>query len=232
MPETKRNELQEAYWKYLLLEGDRPKSVFAFMHSLELEEAEFYDSYGSLEALEASYWQMTVDATIEVLEKDEDYAEYPADQKLLAFFYTYITHIQGNRSRLVEYFPKVRTIMAVMPSQNDRLKGMRHSFREFAKGIVTEGVAQKIFADRKKLTEQYDRFLWMHFVAILQFYIKDESAEFQDTDAFIEKSTHLGIQSAAHGVLESGFDFLRFMAGKDERLEGLSKIISKFIPNK
>lgn len=228
MPETKKNELQDAYWKYLLLEGERPKSVYAFMHSLEREEAEFYESYASLEALEATYWQMTVDATVEVLEKDEDYAEYPADQKLLAFFFTYITHIQGSRSRLVEYFPKMRSIM--VPSQSDRLKGMRHSFRNFAKGVVAEGVAQEIFADRKKLTDQYDRFLWMHFVAILQFYIKDESAEFQDTDAFIEKSTHLGIQSAAHGVLESGFDFIRFMAGKDERLEGLSKIISKFIP--
>ena len=230
MPETNRNELQTAYWKHLLIEGERPKSVFAFMHSLDRDEAEFYESYASLEVLEANYWQMTVDATVQVLEEDEDYAEYSADQKLLAFFYTYITHIQGNRSRLVEYFPKMRSVMTVMPGQSDSLRGMRRSFRDFAKGIVTEGIAQEIFADRKKLTEQYDRFLWMHFVAILQFYIKDESPEFQDTDAFIEKSTHFGIQSAAHGVLESGFDFLRFMAGKDERLEGLSKMISKFIP--
>jgi len=158
MPETKKNELQDAYWKYLLLEGERPKSVYAFMHSLEREEAEFYESYASLEALEATYWQMTVDATVEVLEKDEDYAEYPADQKLLAFFFTYITHIQGSRSRLVEYFPKMRSIM--VPSQSDRLKGMRHSFRNFAKGVVAEGVAQEIFADRKKLTDQYDRFFY------------------------------------------------------------------------
>ncbi len=230
MPEIKKNDLQDAYWNHLLLKGERPKSVYALMLSLERDEAEFYESYASLEVLEASYWQMTVDATIEVLEKDEDYAAYPADQKLLAFFYTYISHIQGSRSRLVEYFPSMKHIMAVMPTKGDRLKGMRHSFKHFAKSVVAEGVEHKIFADRKKLTEQYDRLLWMHFVGVLQFYIKDESPNFQDTDAYIEKSTHFAIQAAAHGVLESGFDLLRFLAGKDERLEGVSKMISKFIP--
>lgn len=200
------------------------------MHSLERDEAEFYKCFASLEVIEASYWQMTVDVTIEVLEKDEDYAEYPADQKLLAFYYTYISHIQSSRSRLVEYFPRMKHMMTVMPNKGDRLKGMRHSFKHYVKGVVAEGVKHEIFADRKKLTEQYDRLLWMHFVGVLHFYIKDESPDFQDTDAYIEKSTHFATQAAASGVLESGFDFLRFIAGKDERLEGMSKMISKFIP--
>ncbi len=218
------DELQDAYWKYLLIEGARPKSVFALMDSLQREEAEFYQSYASLEALESSYWQSTVDGTIRVLKADEDYAEYPADQKLLAFFYTYITHIQGSRSRFVEYFPK--------PSlgSTDSLKGMSQSFKTYAKEIVSEGVQQGIFADRKKMLDYYDRFIFMHFLAIIHYYIKDSSEDFQDTDAFIEKSTHFGIQSAASGVLESGFDFVRFIAAKDDRLQGLSKMISKFIP--
>ncbi len=194
------------------------------MDSLQRDEAEFYQSFASLDAIEAHYWQSTVDGTIEVLEADADYAEYPADQKLLAFFFTYITHIQSNRSRFVGYFPKPGL------SMSDRLKGMSNSFKAYAKDIVTEGVEQGIFADRKKMLDYYDRLIWMHFLAVIHFYIKDSSEDFQDTDAFIEKSTHFGIQSAAHGVLESGFDFVRFLAGKDDRLKGLSKMISKFIP--
>jgi hypothetical protein len=224
MSENDQNDIQEAYWKHLLLTGERPKSVYAFMASMEREEAEFYESYTSLEAIESAYWQATVDNTIEVLEKDEDYAAYPADQKLLAFFFTYITHIQGNRSRFVGYFPEH------CMSKPSSLKWMENSFKAYAKNIVSEGVQQEVFADRKKLLEYYDRFIFMHFIAIIHFYIKDSSKDFQDTDAFIEKSCQFAFQSAAQGVLESGFDFVRFMAGKDERLKGMSKMISKFIP--
>ena len=224
MSENAKNDLQNAYWKHLLLKGERPKSVFALMDSLQREEADFYQSYASLEALESAYWQSTVDETIAVLTADEDYADYPADQKILAFFFTYITHIQGNRSRFVGYFPKPK--MGIPHS----IKGMKHSFQTYAKEIVNEGVSQGVFADRKKLLEYYDHFIFMHFLAIIHFYIKDNSIDFQDTDAFIEKSTNFAIQSAAHGVLESGFDFVRFIAGKDDRLKGLSKMMSKFIP--
>jgi hypothetical protein len=224
MSEHDIDEIQNAYWKHLLTEGTRPKSVYAFMHMLGREEAEFYKHYASLDALECGYWEATVEQTVKVLHEDEDYAEYPADQKLLAFFFTYITHIQGSRSRFVGYFPKP------MKGHGDHLKGMRHRFKHFAKDVVHEGVEQGVFADRKKLLEYYDKFLFMHFLAIIHFYLKDDSKDFQDTDAFIEKSTNLWIQSAAHGVLESGFDFVRFMAGQDDRLKGLSKMISKFIP--
>ena len=217
-------DLQDSYWKHLLLKGERPKSVYAFMDSLGRSESEFYEAFASLDALESAYWQATVDETIKVLGQDGDYAEYPADQKLLAFFYTYITHIQRDRSRFVGYFPKPCF------RASDILKGMKCSFQAYANEIVREGVEQGVFADRKKLIEYYDHFIFIHFLAIIHFYIKDSSDNFQDTDAFIEKSSQLAFQSAASGVLESGFDFVRFMVGKDEKFAGLSKMMSKFIP--
>jgi hypothetical protein len=124
----------------------------------------------------------------------------------------------------VGYFPKPYFRMS------DFLKGMKFSFQAYANEIVREGVEQGIFADRKKLLEYYDHFIFAHFLAIIHFYIKDSSENFQDTDAFIEKSSQLAFQSAASGVLESGFDFLRFMVGKDEKFAGLSRMMSKFIP--
>ncbi|MFT5633053.1 MAG: hypothetical protein ACI9SQ_000765 [Rubritalea sp.] len=238
MSDNAQNDLQEPYWKHLLLKGKRPKSVYALMDSLQREEAEFYENYASLDALESAYWQSTVDETINVLEHDEDYAEYPADQKLLAFYFTYITHIQKNRSRFVGHFPKlpnpdqhcsIHDIKLSM-SMPHSLKGMSRSFKHYAKSIVKEGVQGGIFADRKKLTDQYDRLLLVHFLAVINYYIKDNSESFQDTDAFIEKSTNFAIQAAADGVLEAGFDFVRFIVGKDDRLKGMSKMMSKFIP--
>jgi len=155
MSENDVRELEDAYWKHLLMKGERPMSVYAFMDSLGREEADFYQSYTSLDNLEASYWLATVDGTIRVLEEDEDYADYPADQKLLAFFFTYITYIQGARSRFVEYFPKLHLKHGVMMPSS--LKGMGRRFRAYAEGIVSEGVEQGVFADRKKLLEQWQQ---------------------------------------------------------------------------
>lgn len=219
-----KTELQDSYWRYILTEGEKPKSVFAFMEHHELEEAEFYSHFSGFDTLEIMYWQSTVTETIDVLEKDDDYAEYLADQKLLAFLFTYIAHIQKHRSRFVQYFPKMS---GMTPGA---LKSMKESFSQFANGIVNEGVQQGVFADRKRLLGYYDRFIWMHFLAVIHYYIKDQSEDFQDTDAFIEKSVTVAVQSAASGVLESGFDFIRFMVGKDDRFKGLAKMMSKFIP--
>ena len=219
-----KTEIVDRYWKFLLTEGKRPESVYAFASELEMEESQFYTVFSSLGLIERDYWSSTMTDTISVLENDEDYGDYPVDQKLLAFFYTYITHIQTHRSRFVHFFPK----MAVIDEKN--LSGMKQHFREFMKVVVASGVAEGTFADRKKLTESYDKMLWIHFLAVIRFYLQDESEGFQDTDAFIEKSLKVGVQSAAHGVLDSGIDLLRFMVGKDDRFKELGKVISKFIP--
>lgn len=221
MSDISRTELEEKYWHFLLTEGCRPKSVYAFMHSIELEEGEFYKHYATMDALESGYWKSTVDETISVLEADEDYATYPADQKLLAFYYTYFTHVQKHRSRLTEFFPKIGITTV------KTLQGMRESYRAFAKNIVAQGVQEGIFADRKKLMDLYDRGMFEHFRMMIMFYIKDTSEDFQDTDAFIEKSVKFGIDGATSGVLESGLDFARFMVGK---IPGGSEWMEKLMP--
>jgi len=219
-----KNEIVDHYWKHLLTEGERPKSVFAFAAELGVDEAVFYEHFSSLSLIEKDYWESTVVETITAVESDNEFGDYPVDQKLLAFFFTYITHIQKHRSRFVHYFPKMSFCDEKM------LAPMKHAFCDFMKHIVASGVEEGTFADRKKLTESYDKLLWMHLLAVIRFYLHDESEAFQDTDAFIEKSLKVGVESAAHGVLDSGLDFLRFMAGKDERLAKMTKMLSKFIP--
>ncbi len=219
-----KNEIVDHYWKYLLTEGKRPKSVYAFTSQLDMEEASFYEHFSSFNVIERDYWESTVIETITAVESDDEFGDYPVDQKLLAFFFTYITHIQKHRSRFAHYFPKMSLC------EEKALAPMKHSFRNFMKYIVASGVEEGTFSDRKKLTESYDKLLWMHLLAVIKFYLHDESDSFQDTDAFIEKSLKVGVQSAAHGVLDSGLDFLRFMVGKDERLKKMSEMMSKFIP--
>ncbi len=202
-PSKTAPDIPSAYWHYLLTHGKRPASVYAFTHEIEMEEADFYAHAASFSSLEARYWKNTIEETITVLESDEDYSGYAPDQKLLAFFYTYFSHIQKHRSRLVEFFPR--------PGCYQSLKPMRATFVEYTKDIITQGLEDGSIADRKKLTEKYPQLLFEQFRSIIEFYRKDHSEEFQDTDAFIEKSVRFGADVARSGTLDSAFDLGRFL---------------------
>jgi len=203
-----KDKLVNQYWKHLLTEGSRPASVFAFSEQLGQEESAFYEHFSSFESLEGSYWKSTVEETVATLHEDSDYANYPADQKLLAFFYTWFAHVQKHRSRLVKYFPK----MGLCGMKT--LQPMRHSFLSYATELIKKAVEDGTIADRKKLNDYYDRALFEHFRMLIEFYRNDNSDGFQDTDAFIEKSTQLAIDSAHNGVIDSALDLARFMLRK------------------
>jgi len=200
--------VEDAYWRYLLEKGSRPNNVFAFTDKVGMKEGEFYEFYAGFDALESIYWKRQIEETIEVLDEDEDYESYPAEQKLLAFFYTYFAHVQKNRSRLVEYFPKPGLCGMKI------LQPMRNVFLVFAKSVVQAGLEDGTLADRKKLMDYYDRAMFEHFRMVIEFYRNDASEGFQDTDAFIEKTVKLAVDGASAGVLDSAIDLARFMLRK------------------
>lgn len=204
--EQTKDTMVEKYWHYLLTKGTRPNSVYAFTEEIGVEESDFYTHASSFEALESQYWLSLTEDTIKILRNDEDYANYSPEQKILAFFYTFFLHVQKNRSRLVSYFPKIGTLSGLKP--------MRQSFIHFAKEIITQGVEDGSIADRKQLTEKYPHLLFEQLRGIIEFHKNDQSPEFQDTDALIEKSVRLSADIASAGTLDSAFDLGRFLLRK------------------
>lgn len=204
----KSPDVVSMYWDHLLTHGERPKSVYAFCKDVGIEEAEFYQHASSFESIESKYWQGTVAETIEVLEADEDYSNYDTHQKLLAFCYTYFAHVQKHRSRLVEYFPCREQIMP------NNLTGMRSTFVTWADELVHAGIDAGEIADRKKLNSLYGKGLFEQLRFLIEYYRKDTSENFQDTDALVEKSVKFFSESARSGVLDSALDLARFMLRK------------------
>ncbi|WP_018971032.1 hypothetical protein [Rubritalea marina] len=204
--DTNKHTIESKYWHHLLTDGKRPTSVYAFTQEIGIEEAEFYRVATSFEALEANYWEGLVSDTIAVLHKDDEYPSYPPEQKLLAFFFTFFLHAQKHRSRLVSYFPGAKNMNLMKP--------MRSKFIEFATEVVKEGVQDGSIADRKQLTTKYPHLLFEQLRAVVEFHKRDQSVDFQDTDALIEKSVRLGADIASTGTLDSALDLGRFLLGK------------------
>ncbi len=205
---AKKEGLGDVYWRKLLLEGKRPATVFAFCEEVGIGEGDFYEEYSGFEGIEAGYWKGTVEETIGVLEKDKDFGTFSGEEKLLSFFYTWFEHVKGDRSRVVHFFPKSGACGMKV------LRPMREVFLGFAEELVRESVESGEIADRKKFNQYYGRALFEHFRMLVEFYRKDTSEGFQDTDAFIEKSTKVAIETARNGVLDSAVDLGRFLLRK------------------
>lgn len=206
--QLQKEKIEEAYWDAILVEGKVPETVYGLCKSIEIKEAEFYDHYASLEAIESAFWASGVEETLAILEKDKDVAEYDVNQKLLAFFYTYFAHIQAHRSRFVKHFP---CLLQNGLHCGVKQKSMETAFTSFAKELIQQGLAEGHIADRKGLMKLYPHALFQHFKVIIHYYIKDQSEQFQDTDAFIEKTVKLAIESMGSGVLDSAIDTVRFL---------------------
>ena len=80
--------IKQAYRDYLLMEGKQPASVFKFCKDNSMAEAEFYDHFGSFEALEKSIWQGYIENTRQKLEADEAYAQFTSREKILTFYFS------------------------------------------------------------------------------------------------------------------------------------------------
>ena len=202
---TKVPSISDLYWHHVLTEGSQPRSVYAFCQLAGIEEATFYEQASSFDAIEADYWKSCIAETIQVLDADEDYADYDTQQKLLSFYYTFFAHVQRHRSRLVERFP---CIQQMMPSS---IRPMRSTFTAWAEDLIQQGIENGDIADRKKLNDLYPKGLFEQLRFLIDYYKKDTSESFQDTDALVEKSVRFFTDSARSGVLDSALDLARFM---------------------
>jgi len=203
---TPRARIIDAYWRHRLIEGRPPHSVFAFCESIGIGEETFHAEFSGFAAIESAWWTDLATTTISTLEQDSDYGAYDARQRLLAFHYTLVATAQPCRSRLTESLPPPG------PGLPAALRPLHTATRPFFEALVRQGIADKLIADRGKLSDLYPRALWEQLRWILDYHRRDTSAKFEDTDAFIEKSVRLFFDAAGTGVVESALDLARFLA--------------------
>ncbi|MEM0965147.1 MAG: hypothetical protein AAGJ81_03210 [Verrucomicrobiota bacterium] len=198
----------EAYRIHVLEEGEPPASVYAFCSKIGIEESEFFKEFSSLEALESEIWAERIRFVRDTLNGDKDYADYSPHQKSLAFFYTFLEAIMGQRSWYLARFPRE------YPSRDPLfLQGFRRSFMEWANEVAQENRDGAI-AKRINAKTIVANLLYAHFRSIIKFALEDKSKGFERTDAYVEKSTRLFFELADANLAESAVDLFRFLSGR------------------
>ena len=193
------------YRTYLLEHGRPPASVYALTQQIDLPETEFYDHFHGLEAVEQAIWQDLFKQARRQAEAQEVYAQYSVREKLLAFYYTLVEILKGQRS-----FVQV-SLQRMQPGRFEPLITAREAFKDYARELVSEGVATREILNRPLLTSRYADGLWLQTKLLLSFWRKDRSPGFEETDAFIEKTVNASLDLMGRTPTDSLLDLGKFL---------------------
>lgn len=182
------------------------RSVARFCKETGIAEAVFFKHFPSLHALEKAFWRHWISGVISAVEKGNDWEEFAARERYLAFLFALVQSANERRSLLLERFHDISPL-----THPGALEGLRAEFLDFAHRIVDRGRETGEIADRRGITSLYPGILYVHLRWVIDQYLKDESEGFERTDAFIEKTVTLAFDLFRSQALDSAADLLRFL---------------------
>jgi hypothetical protein len=202
-----KENLVALYMDAVLDHNEVPQSVYSFAKMNHFEESEFYRFFGSFEALEAAIYELFFEKTMKTLDKSKEYKDYDAMNQLLSFYFTFFGNLTANRS----YVSKSLQMEMGGLNQMKKLKTLRKKFLNFIDeldlGVID--IKNKRIDDIKDsvVNESY----WIQMLVTLKFWLDDDSADFEKTDLFIEKSIAASFELANSKPLKSVVDFGKFL---------------------
>lgn len=211
---TNKQSLQTGFREYVLTHSRKPHSVYELCQFLNLEEQIYYPHYSSLRALERDLWAGFFETAKTTMESEPVYQEYSAREKFLSFFYTLQELLKANRSFISLAFQTKSLRLPLLGTNDNHLRVFKQKYVAWAKGLVQEGIQNQEIKRRVIISAQYNKLLWPVAYQIIQFWINDDSKDFERTDAFIEKIAHFSFDLMGVTPVDSALDLLRFVVSK------------------
>ncbi|MFC5284319.1 TetR family transcriptional regulator C-terminal domain-containing protein [Pedobacter alpinus] len=203
-----KQKIETAYIDYVLTEGKKPTSVFAFAKKNKFAEEEFYKHFGSFEAIDAAIWTSLFTQTINEVKAQEIWDTYSVREKALSFYYSFFELLKSKRSfvnySMAQFKKGIHT-----PVQ---LKESKETFEEFSTALINEGLETGEINERKFVTAKYKDALWLQLAFLLNFWLKDFSAGFEKTDEAIEKGVNVTFDLFQRSPIDNLLDYGKFLA--------------------
>ena len=204
MDKTQEKIVHE-FIKYLLEHKKQPASVMAFTDQLKLKESTFFKYFKSFDDLEKTFWKIIFDEVLIQISSQDVYQSYSVNEKLLAFYYSWIEKLKDYRS-YAGYVSKNEKFYEYYPSEFELFK---NDFTDFVGNLIEEGLMTEEIAKRQFIADKYKYLLWAQPVSIFKFWVKDESDNYQDTDALIEKTVNFSFDLMRSNSVDSFFDLAK-----------------------
>jgi AcrR family transcriptional regulator len=187
--------------------GHAPANVFQLCEHLEIAETEFYHHFGSLEKVEESVLLIRWQEVAEKFAQDEQFATFGITEKMLTLHFAFIESLRDIRSYLLWKFKDWKNPM-------DQIKGLmslRQAFQDTVSPMLNAASNLGEIPDRKVISKLNVEALGMNLAFVIHFWLKDDSADFERTDACIEKSVQLTMDFVGRNAVDKLFDFGKFL---------------------
>lgn len=202
-----KDKIVSFYMNYKLENNNKPKSVYQFAKENGFEEQDFYSYFGTLESVEKEIFKLFIEKTLSLIQKDKSYETYDMKSKMLSFYFTFFEILSANRSyvlsSLKEHQNQLKNLM--------QLSSLRIEFKNFIKEIMTDEVRTQYEKLQNIQEKSIQESAWIQFLITLKFWLDDDSAAFEKTDIFIEKSVKASFELMNIAPLESLIDFGKFL---------------------
>ncbi|BDC99349.1 TetR family transcriptional regulator C-terminal domain-containing protein [Persicobacter psychrovividus] len=202
-----KEKIKHEYLDYYLTKGHDPKTVYHFCKELKIKEEAYYEHYNSFAQIRADIWRSLFLETKKGIMEDDVYSSYSVREKLLAFYYTLGEMLKSKRSFVVQDFPRSPKEFI----KKSQIKAFKEPYLLFVQDLVQEGIETGEIKSRSKLEAKYKEALWAQCVFIIDFWTKDDSEQFEATDAAIEKAVNLSFELMGASALDSILDFGKFL---------------------
>lgn len=206
-PKLSQTMLKEKYLQHIKDNKKRPSSVYNFAKYLGVKSKEFYNYYQSLGKLEKDIWKDFLDDTLTRLSKEPAYQDYVAQEKLLAFYFTFIEVLKPYRDYIVFASGSFGTYTIA----SSHLDELRDGFLQYANSIIQEGIQTEEVVERPYITGKYNLGLWTQLLFVLNFWVGDETKDFAKTDEAVEKAVNLSFDLMGRTPLDTLVDFGQFV---------------------
>lgn len=196
----------ESYSQHLREHGHPPQSVFRLCQDLDLTEADFFRTYGSLDAVESDLWRKMIEQVMGSVSAGTEWTTFGARQKTLAFLFAFLETSLEYRSLML-----ARKNLFHPLCRNPALAGFSTAHRRFMSDVLASGQETGEVAARGPLTATYPEVFLTHLLAVIEFHLSDTSPRFERTDAFVEKSVNLAFDLIRTQALDTAVDLARFL---------------------
>jgi len=209
-----KSTMMDAYRDYVLTEGKNPSSVYQLGKMAGFTEAAFYAHFSSIARLESEIWLDHLEEITRSVKANPEYNSFSGRDKLLLFFFSMVQQLRKDRS----FICWSAASWAKPGKHSAARKAVAEKVKDYFSEVLGEASASGEIKERTKISNHYADALLLSFWFILDFWIKDESRDFEDSDALIEKTIGLALDLLGESPLEKALDLGKFLIGRLKKM--------------
>lgn len=206
-PKIDRKEIVSRFMHYTLEHDGYPISVYKFCKEAKIKEEIFYQYYGNIERVKQGVWELFFTNTIDLMNANKEFHDFSSREKMLTYFYTFFELLTLNRSYVL-----LTLSHHDQPLKNmEQLKTIRKQIKSFAADLIEDDNQEKQFSIIKNPVSIFSEGAWLQLLFLINFWRKDNSANFEKTDVAIEKSVNTIFDVFDNTPLSNVLDFGKFL---------------------